>query len=44
MLWRPRKSPVGFIQACLPSAAAPPPAGQNWIHEINTWLTGWSTR
>ena len=24
----------GFIQPCLPSAAAMPPAGPNWIHEI----------
>jgi bifunctional non-homologous end joining protein LigD len=35
MLYRVRpRPPVGFIQPCLPSAAAMPPAGPNWIHEI----------
>jgi ATP-dependent DNA ligase len=35
MLYRVRpRPPVGFIQPCLPCAAAMPPAGPNWIHEI----------
>jgi hypothetical protein len=25
---------TGFIEPCLPSPAAKPPAGSNWIHEI----------
>jgi bifunctional non-homologous end joining protein LigD len=33
---RPRTlpGPSGFIEPCLPSPAARPPAGNNWIHEI----------
>jgi bifunctional non-homologous end joining protein LigD len=36
MLWRlrPRRSPVGFIEPCLPSPAPSPPSGPEWIHEI----------
>ena len=34
MLSRTRPAPSGFIPPCLPSPAAKPPAGANWIHEI----------
>src|SRR5438046_5440826 len=35
MLYRVRpRPPVGFVQPCLPSPAAKPPARSNWIHEI----------
>jgi hypothetical protein len=30
----PRRSPVGFIEPCLPSIAIRPPKGPGWIHEI----------
>ena len=34
-LWRPRpRRPAGFIEPCLPSTAAKPPRGPNWIHEL----------
>jgi ATP-dependent DNA ligase len=29
-----RGRPAGFIEPCLPSPAAKPPSGPNWIHEI----------
>jgi hypothetical protein len=31
---RPRTLPSSFIEPCLPSPAARPPAGDNWIHGI----------
>jgi ATP-dependent DNA ligase len=31
---RARRSPVGFIEPCLPSPAPRPPSGDGWIHEI----------
>jgi bifunctional non-homologous end joining protein LigD len=34
MLRRPSRSAVGFIEPCLPSPAAKPPAGAGWLHEI----------
>src|SRR4051794_5918521 len=37
MLWRvssPRLYPAGFIEPCLPTVRAKPPAGPEWIHEI----------
>jgi bifunctional non-homologous end joining protein LigD len=37
MLWRSsrtRRPPAGFIEACIPSPAPRPPAGDTWIHEI----------
>jgi ATP-dependent DNA ligase len=31
----PRKTaPVGFVEPCIPTLAAKPPAGPQWIHEI----------
>ena len=33
MLWRLRSFP-DFVEPCLPSAVAQPPAGSDWIHEI----------
>jgi bifunctional non-homologous end joining protein LigD len=29
-----RKSPLGFIEPCLPTAEAKPPSGAGWVHEI----------
>ena len=34
MLWRTRTPVPGFIVPCQPSAAAKPPAGPDWWHEI----------
>jgi bifunctional non-homologous end joining protein LigD len=35
MLYRPHTRPRnGFIEPCLPTAAAKPPVGSNWLHEI----------
>jgi ATP-dependent DNA ligase len=31
---RSRPIPLGFIEPCLPTVAAKPPSGPNWIHEI----------
>jgi ATP-dependent DNA ligase len=31
---RPRRPPVGFIEPCLPTSAARPPSGLEWVHEI----------
>ena len=28
------RTPVGFIEPCLPSPADKPPVGPKWIHEI----------
>jgi bifunctional non-homologous end joining protein LigD len=38
MLWRSSKRrsalPAGFIEPCIPTVAARPPAGSDWIHEV----------
>jgi bifunctional non-homologous end joining protein LigD len=37
MLWRssaPKRQPPGFIERCIPTRAAKPPVGPQWIHEI----------
>src|SRR4051812_3258758 len=31
---RPVRSPIGFIEPCLPSPAKTPPAGDGWLHHI----------
>lgn len=31
---RTRRPPIGFIEPCLPSPAARPPPGPEWMHEI----------
>jgi bifunctional non-homologous end joining protein LigD len=31
---RTRLRPVGFIEPCLPTTAARPPSGPQWLHEI----------
>jgi hypothetical protein len=28
-----RKSPLGFIEPCLPTAGNKPPTGPEWVHE-----------
>src|SRR6516162_7716706 len=37
MEWRtqaPKRRPVGFVGPCIPTMAAKPPVGPQWIHEI----------
>ena len=41
MFMRTRPSLSAFVEPCLPAAAARPPSGPGWLHEINTsgvWL------
>jgi bifunctional non-homologous end joining protein LigD len=30
-----RKFPAGFVEPCIPTLAARPPPGADWVHEIN---------
>jgi hypothetical protein len=29
-----RKLPAGFVESCIPTVAAKPPTGADWVHEI----------